>query len=214
VPLGLYLANNLHRLLDEHPQLSVDLVLRDYYGNLVADGLDAQVREGDRADSSLISRRIGATSNVLVAAPRYLTSRGAPQHPSGLSEHCCIIHQRAGNDDVWWFTDADSQNRNEISVAVAGRISTNNAAAVYRAALAGHGIACLSILLVGSDIAAGRLVRLLSEYPCRRYPIYIDYPSRRHLPLRVRVVIDFIALLAKELLFPEKEPVGGSPITG
>jgi len=209
VPLGLYLGTNINRLLDEYPEMSVELVLRDYYGNLVEDGLDAEVRVGDIADSSLISRRVGATSNVLVASPEYLATRAAPTHPGELADHRCIIHQRSGNDDVWWFTDADAGNGNEISVAVSGRFSSNNAAAVHHAALAGHGVACISILLAGDDIAAGRLVRLLPDYPCRRYPIYIDYPSRRHLPLRVRVVIDFIALLAKELLFPEEGGVSG-----
>lgn len=209
VPLGLYLGTNIDRLLDAYPDISIDLVLRDQYGNLVEDGLDAEVRLGDIADSSLISRRIGATNHVLVASPAYLHSRRVPEHPGELAGYSCIVHQRAGNDDLWWFRDRGPAASNEISVAVNGRLSANNAAAVHRAALAGHGIACISMLLVAGDIAAGRLVRLLPDYPCRRYPIYIDYPSRRHLPLRVRVVIDFIALLAKELFFPEAEEAEG-----
>lgn len=207
VPLGLYLEEHIHRLLDEHPELSVELVLRDFYGNLVEDGLDAEVRVGEIADSSLIARRVGATSNVLVASPRYLAGREPLNHPDELSAHSCIIHQRGASDDVWWFTNPDPGSRDEISVPVSGRLSSNNAAAVYRAAVAGHGVACISILLAGPDIAGGRLVRLLPDYPCRRYPIYIDYPSRRHLPLRVRVVIEFIALLAKELLPPERDAI-------
>lgn len=206
VPLGLYLATHIDRLLDRYPDISIDLVLRDYYGNLIEEGLDAEVRVGDIADSALISRRIGATSHILVASPDYLASCQAPLHPRDLADHSCIIHRQAGNNDVWWFNERRMAG-GTISVAVAGRIGSNNAAAVHRAALAGHGVACVSILLASDDIAAGRLVRLLPDYPCRRYPIYIDYPSRRHLPLRVRVVIDFIALLAKELLGAEDEPV-------
>lgn len=199
VPLGLYLCTHVHRLLDQHPEISVDLVLREHRGNLVEDGLDAEVREGDAADSSLVSRRVGTTSNVLVAAPEYLSSRSMPIHPSDLAEHDCILHQRAASDDLWWFTEPGSRNANEISVTVSGRFSSNNALAVHRAALAGNGIACTSALLAERDLKEGRLIRVLPSYPCRPHPIYIVYPSRRHLPLRVRVVIDFIAMLAKDL---------------
>lgn len=213
VPLGLYLGTNINRLLDPYPDLSVEIVLRDHYGNLVEDGLDAEVRVGDLPDSSLISRKIGATNNVLVASPTYLSSRPAPAHPTDLAEHSCIVHQCTGNDDIWWFSDVDASRGNQQSVAVAGRFSSNNAAAVHRAALAGHGIACISTLLVGEDIASGHLVRLLPDYPCRRYPIYIDYPSRRHMLPRVRVVIDFIAQLGKELLPAETgDPAGLPPV--
>jgi DNA-binding transcriptional LysR family regulator len=213
VPLGIFLGANINRLLDVHPDLSIDLVLRDHYGNLVEDGLDLEVRVGDTADSSLISRRIGSTRTRLVASPGYLAAHGTPMHPSELAGHDCIVHQREGNDDVWWFQDADPAAEEEVSVAVRGRFSSNNAAAVHRAALAGHGIACISVLLASEDIAAGRLVELLPDYPCRRYPIYIDYPSRRHLPLRVRVVIDFIALLSKEMRFAENDVAENRKVT-
>lgn len=211
VPLGLYLGTHINRLLDLYPDLSVEIVLRDHYGNLVEDGLDAEVRVGELPDSSLISRKIGATNNVLVASPGYLSSRPAPAHPTDLAEHNCIVHQCMGNDDTWWFNDPDPASGDHLSVAVAGRFSSTNAAAVHRAALAGHGIACIAMLLADEDIAAGRLVRLLPDYPCRRYPIYIDYPSRRHMLPRVRVVIDFVAQLGKELLPPEQAVAASLP---
>ncbi len=203
VPLGLYLGTHIDRLLDGHPEMSIDLVLRDVYGNLVEEGLDAEIRVGESADTSLISRRIGSTNCVLVASPDYLASRNPPSHPNELGQHDCIVHQRGAGDEVWWFTDPATGDQDDIAVAVTGRFSSNNAAAIYRAAMAGHGIASVSILLALDDLAKGRLIRLLPHHPCRRDPIYIDYPSRRHLPMRVRVVIDFIADLMKELMFSE-----------
>jgi DNA-binding transcriptional LysR family regulator len=201
VPFGLLLAANIHRLLDLHEDLSVELVLRDTFGNLIEEGLDAQVRIGEASDSSLISRRIGWTRHLLVASPEYVSLRRKPAHPSELSEHWCVVHQREGGDDVWWFRDRTAFSGDEISVAVKGRLWSNNAAAVHRAALAGQGIAYVSVLLASDDIAAGKLVELLPEYPCRRSPIYVDYPSQRHLPLRVRAVLDFLALMSKEMHF-------------
>lgn len=201
VSLGLFLAANIHRLLDLHEDLSVELVLRDTFGNLIEEGLDAQVRIGEAADSSLISRRIGWTRYLLVACPKYLSLRGTPTHPSELTGHWCVVHQGDATDDVWWFRDGSSLSEDRISVAVRGRVWSNNASAVHRATLAGQGIAYVSVLMVSEDIAAGRLVELLPEYPCRRYPIYVDYPSQRHLPLRVRAVLDFLGLMSKEMHF-------------
>jgi DNA-binding transcriptional LysR family regulator len=158
---------------------------------------------GERSDSSLISRRVGSTSQWVVASPEHLAGRPEPTHPHDLAHHHCIVHHKEGSDDVWWFVDPASE-KNEISVNVRGRFSANNAAAVHRAAVAGQGIACLSHLIVGEDVKAGRLQRLMPDFRPRRSPIYIDYPSRRSLPPRVRAVIDFLHQIAKDdpLLWP------------
>jgi DNA-binding transcriptional LysR family regulator len=198
VPLGLYLASFITKLLDEHQELSVELVLRDRYGNLQEDGLDAEVRVGERSDSSLISRRVGSTSQWVVASPAYLKRTSVPVQPQELEVHNCIVHHKEGSDDVWWFTEAGGKDpKEEIAVNVHGRFSANNAAAVHRAALAGQGIACLSHLIVQDDVNAGTLVRLLEHYQPRRHPIYIDYPAR-NLPPRVKAVIDFLQQHAKD----------------
>ncbi len=131
--------------------------------------------------------------------PAYLANRAPLEHPRDLVHHQCLVHHMDGSSDVWWFIDPiSSQPENEISVTVRGRFSSDNAAAIYRAALAGQGIACLSHLIVREDVESGRLSHLLPQYRPRRYPIYIDYPSRRNLPARVRAVIDFLHQIAKD----------------
>lgn len=198
VPLGIYLAKAITELLDQHEELSVELVLRDRYGNLQEDGLDAEVRVGERSDSSLISRRVGSTSQWIVASPQYLSGRSLPERPQDLVQHQCIVHHKEGGDDVWWFTQPGAKDpAEEVAVNVHGRFSANNAAAVHRAAVAGQGVACLSHLIVQDDVAAGSLVRLLEDYQPRRFPIYIDYPAR-NLPPRVKAVIDFLHQSAKD----------------
>ena len=77
-------------------------------------------------------------------------------------------------------------------MTVRGLFSSNSSSAIHRATLAGQGIAALSYLLVADDVEAGRLVRLLPRYQFRRSPLYIVYPSRRSLPTRTRVVIDWL----------------------
>jgi DNA-binding transcriptional LysR family regulator len=198
MPLGMHVSGELGALLDQHEELSVELVLRDGTSNLIEDGLDLEIRLGPLGDTTMISRMIGQTTAYLVAAPAYLEKHPPLYHPRDLALHDCIVYRRWGRDDHWWFTDAalgDANAEAEISVTVSGRIRANNAVAVHRATLAGQGIALMSHLLVKEDIEAGRLRQLLPGFPPRRFPLYALYPSRRSLPPRTRVLIDFITKL-------------------
>lgn len=201
VPLGLHVSDRIAPLLRRYEDLSIELVMRDHAGNLVEEGLDLEVQTGAVDDLSLICRRVGSMSAVLVASPAYLESRQLPQHPLDLTDHHCIVHHRCTNDNIWWFADAHKPNTaddRECSVTVHGRFSTDNASAAHRAALTGQGIACLSHLLVEDDLASGRLHRLLPDYELRKQPIFITYASRRRLPHRTRVLIDFLVKLFQE----------------
>lgn len=193
VPLGLYFSTRLGGLLERHPELSIDLILHDRLRDLIEEGIDLQICVGQVSDAALICRRIGATTAFLVAAPDYLDGRGVPQAPADLQHHDCIVYHRWGRDDVWWFTGPGGT----ASVSVRGRVRANNAEAVRRAVLNGHGIALLSHLLVTDDIAAGRLRVVMPAFAPARFPLTIVYPSRRNLAPRVRVVIDYFCDLIK-----------------
>jgi DNA-binding transcriptional LysR family regulator len=82
VPLGLYFSSKLNSLLKKHDELSIDLILHDRLRDLIEEGIDLQVCVGEVNDSALISRRIGATTAFLVAAPDYLKGRAAPKEPA------------------------------------------------------------------------------------------------------------------------------------
>jgi DNA-binding transcriptional LysR family regulator len=187
-PLGHYFSKRLGALLEKHDELSIDLIMHDGPRDLIGEEIDLQVRVGKVSDSALISRRIGTTAAFLVAAPSYLKGRAAPKKPADLQKHDCIDYRRWGQDNVWWFTSPEGA----VSVSVRGRFRANDSEAVRLAALNGHGIALLSHLVVAEDIDAGRLCVLMPECPPIRFPLTVVYPSRRNLPPRVRVVIDFL----------------------
>jgi DNA-binding transcriptional LysR family regulator len=206
VALGLYLSSQLGGLLDEHEELSIDLVLRDDIADMIEEGIDLQVLVGAANDSALISRRVGATTAFLVAAPQYLKERSLPEQPCDLRDHDCIVYRRWGRrDDVWWFSSAEGN----VSVPVRGRFRANNAEAVRRATLDGRGITLLSHLLVADDIRSGRLRSLMPAFPPLRFPLTVVYPSRRNLPPRVRTVIEFLT----ELLHADPEMTGDGQVS-
>jgi DNA-binding transcriptional LysR family regulator len=187
-PLGLYFSKRLGALLERHDELLIDLITHDGPRDLIGDEIDLQVCVGKVDDSALISCRIGATVALLVAAPSYLKGRVVPETPADLQKHDCIEYRRWGQDNVWWFTSPEGA----VPVPVRGRFRASDSEAVRLAAVHGQGIALLSHLVVGEDISAGRLHVLMPEFPPMRFPLTLVYPSRRNLPPRVRVVIDFL----------------------
>ena len=156
--------------------------------------LDLAVRRGPITDASLVSRVIGRWSRVAVASPAYLERRGAPRTPADLAEHDCILHYGAFSGS-WRFGGPDGP----FEVPVAGRFGADSSQALHSAALGGQGIALLWKALVIDDLCAGRLLRVLGDYPSPEDEAIIVYPSRQHLPPRTRVVIDFVVEQVREL---------------
>ena len=192
---GLFLATRLPLLLARHPGLSVELLMRDQHADMVEERLDLAFRSGDIADASLVARRIGLLGRAVVAAPIYLERSGAPSVPQDLAQHACLIHDAEADPYVWRFTGPEGP----LSVRVTGAFLANDSEAVRRAARAGHGVALLPEIQVLDDLRAGRLFRLLEDYPSQLVPVHIVYPSRRNLAPRTRVVMDFLIEQTREI---------------
>jgi DNA-binding transcriptional LysR family regulator len=205
------LTPGLMDLLTRYPGLSVDFLVREQFGDLIEDRLDVAMRLGQPTDNSLVARSIGEFGRALVAAPTYLERHGAPSDPDALTSHRCILQDAEPAGVTWRFNGPGGPHM----VDVASTFSANNAEVVRQAALAGHGIALLPEPQVLDDILAARLYRLLPDYPTDRTKAFLVYPSRRHLPPRTRVVIDFLverfaavgARLADERVWGEHETV-------
>lgn len=185
---GLFLATRLPALLERHPGLAVELVMSDQDRDLIEERLDLAFRSGEIADVSLVARRIGFLGRAVVAAPMYLERHGAPSTPDDLVDHICLIHDAMPEPEVWRFTGPGGN----FGVRVQGGFAANDSEAVRRAARAGHGVARLPEIQVIDDLRAGRLFRLLDDYPSELEPVHIIYPSRRNLAPRTRVVMDFL----------------------
>jgi DNA-binding transcriptional LysR family regulator len=139
-------------------------------------------------DSSLIARRISTVRVVLVASPDYLSRHGAPKAPADLTDHKCLHYGHSTTVARWQLTD----NGAAIAVPVAACLSANNGDALRDAAVKGIGIARLPSFIVGADIASGRLVVVLADYPPQDVTIHALYAPNRFLAAKSRVFIDFL----------------------
>jgi DNA-binding transcriptional LysR family regulator len=190
-----FVAARIHTLLELHPGLRVELVANDQHGDMIEERLDLALRSGEIADASLVVRRVSEFGRAVVAAPIYLERHGAPTVPGDLSAHTCLIHNVAQDPDMWRFTGPDGP----LNVRVSGPLIANNTASINIAVRTGLGIALLPEIQVIDDLRAGRLFRLLNDYPSQRLPVHILYPSRRNLAPRTRVVLDFLVEQTREI---------------
>lgn len=195
IAAGLFLSTRVPAMLARYPGLSVELVMRDQLVDMVEERLDLAFRSGEIADASLVARRVGFLGRAVVAAPIYLERHGAPAVPEDLAQHTCLIHDATAEPDLWRFTGAEGPS----SVRVSGAFIANDSEAVRRAARAGHGVARLPEIQLIDDLRAGRLFRLLEDYPSQLEPVHIIYPSRRNLAPRTRVVMDFLVEQTREI---------------
>lgn len=202
-------------LSKQYPELEIELVLEDRLVDLVREGIDVAIRiTGEAPDSGLVYRRLAPNRQVICASPEYIARRGLPRTPTDLSAHDCIAHSARTTPRVWHLTGPDGE---QVSVQINGRPTINSALAVRQAGLEGLGIIELNSYLVGEDIVAGRLVRLLPQYKPRDLHIYAVYAERRFLAPKIRVFVDaMLARIAPEppwdafLNLPERTRTGRS----
>ena len=179
---------HLKEFLSRYPDVGVDLVMSDAHADLVEEGIDLAIRSGEVTDSLLIARKIGVTRRVVVAAPSYLRGKTLPKHPADLAVHDCLTFTGTSGGVRWHFGSPEGP----VSVEVTGRVRTLNSEGIREALLSGLGIGYLPIWHLTDEIETGRLVVLLDGFEPKPDPIHAVYPSRRFVPQRTRVMIDFL----------------------
>ncbi len=172
-----------------HPDVSITLDLSDRMVDLVNEGFDCAVRLGELPDSSLVSLKLGENRRVCVASPAYLARAGTPLALDELTRHQCLALAANANQQRGW---AFQQDGRVVSIRVSGTMECSDGAVLHEWCLGGHGLAWRSWWEVGADIAAGRLVTVLDAFAAPPIGIHAVFPQRRHLPLRVRLFLDFL----------------------
>jgi DNA-binding transcriptional LysR family regulator len=189
-----HVAPLVPRFYAEHPEVRISLNLSDRVIDLAAEGFDCAVRVGDLPDSSLVSVRIADNRRLCVAAPSYLQRRGTPQHPSELAEHDCLaLSSGASQTRGWAFTlPSDGGGQQVVHFRPVGPLDCSDGQVLYDWCLAGYGIAWRSTWEVEAEIASGQLLPVLENFAAPPNGIYAVFPHAKHLPLRVRLWIEYL----------------------
>ena len=176
-----------------HQDVTISLNLSDRVVDLAGEGYDCAVRVGDLPDSSLVSVRMADNRRMCVATPGYLERHGTPQHPNDLARFDCLtLSSDASQVRGWAFTVPKGEGREVIHFRPGGPLDCSDGQVLHDWCLQGHGIAWRSTWEVEAEIAAGRLVEVLAEFAAPPNGIYAVFPQRKHLPVRVRLWIEFL----------------------
>ena len=204
-----HVAPLVTRFREVHADVTMSLNLSDRVVDLAGEGFDCAVRVGDMPDSSLVSVRMADNRRLCVATPRYLQTRGTPRHPSELSKFDCLtLSSDASQTRGWAFRvardahglaaegarpDAAADRDDEVVyLKPGGPLDCSDGQVLHDWCLAGYGIAWRSTWEVESEIASGLLVPVLEGFAAPPNGIYAVFPQRKHMPLRVRLWIDFL----------------------
>ncbi len=179
----------LPAFLNAHPDLQIKLDLTDESIDLAGSEFDVAIRFTEQIEHvSVVTRKLASNKRLICAAPAYLDVHGVPETLEDLSRHNCLRLSTVEPWNDWEFGDGEDRRM----FHAAGNFEASSADAVYHAALAGLGIARLSTYLIGPDLQAGRLVRLLPELCEGEAEIHAVYSDRHNLSPKIRAFIDYL----------------------
>jgi DNA-binding transcriptional LysR family regulator len=184
-----HVAPLVPKFLARHPDVSLSLNLSDRVVDIVNEGFDCAVRVGDLPDSRLVSVRLADNRRQCVAAPAYLQRAGVPQHPAELMRHECLTLSSDASQSRGWAFAVDGA---VTHLRPRGRLDCSDGQVLHDWCLQGLGIAWRSTWEVASEVASGRLQVVLADFAAPPNGIYAVFTHARHLPLRVRLWIDFL----------------------
>jgi len=180
-----YVAPFAAELMQQYPDLQIEIDFTNRVVDLVAEGYDIAIRAGALKDSSLVARKIAKRRLVVCGSRTYLDGRGIPVKVSALRQHNCLL----GSQPVWRFRDRTGHHSDH---RVEGSWSSNNGRALLAAARKDIGLVQLPEFYVHEDIAKGRLIPVLESFEPTDTGEWAVYPRSKHLSPKVRTFIDHL----------------------
>jgi DNA-binding transcriptional LysR family regulator len=189
---GQFLFTLLSSFAKRYPDIHLELDFSDRLVDVVEEGFDAVVRTGELNDSRLVARRLGAFRFLLVGAPTYFQTQGAPLDAGDLSNHDCLLYRvpSTGKLERWPLPDKAHNGAQDLRAV----LISNNIDMLFNAAMEGRGIACLPEFAVKDAVEAGALQAVLTKEVTRTIHFSVLWPPNRFITPKLRCFVDFISL--------------------
>ncbi|WP_411378677.1 LysR family transcriptional regulator [Pseudomonas sp. MPB26] len=181
----------LPSFMDTHPLIALEISSSDRQVDLIAEGFDCVLRVGAQPDQTVVARRVCSMPMVNCVSAGYLKRYGRPETLADLAQHQLVHYVRPLGARSAGF---EYQHGNKVQrVVMAGRVTVNSTDAYQAACLGGFGITQVPLLGIRGLLASGELVAVLPDYQAPPLDVSLLYAGQRHLPLRVRVFMDWLA---------------------
>lgn len=188
----LRLPQVIPRFVMRFPEVRVHVNLSDSKADLLHGNFDAAFWVGEPYDSALEAVKLREYEMVLAGAPEYFKRRRKPSTPAELKDHNCIIETYLSRPSEWRLS------KNQTITVSRGPLTSNSVRMTREAILAGMGIAFLPKIFLAEDLAAKRLVPVLTNYVTERLPLYIMFPRGHYVLAKVKAFVDFMTTAINE----------------
>jgi DNA-binding transcriptional LysR family regulator len=185
----LYIVPRLSEFFARYPDIAVEAIVTDRVVNVIEEGVDLSIHNGELSDSTLVIRKIAVTPIITVASHQYLREYGEPTALSELNGHRCVIYAPQGAPKAWGFKGKFGN----VEYRPKGNFRTNDADQIRAAVLCHLGLAHTPGWLFAREIATGDVRLVLRNYEPSPLSISAVHPAGRRLTTKVRVLIEFLA---------------------
>jgi DNA-binding transcriptional LysR family regulator len=186
-----YLVPLLGEFIQRYPDVVLDLHFDNRQIDLVAEGFDVGIGGGIELTEGLVARELSRVRSVLVASPAYVERHGAPLEPAELGRHRGLLRRSLASGRLMAWTLRNDAGQ-ELVASVRPVAVLDDPEAIARAAACGLGIALLPLPHALPFLDGGELVRLLPDWHAQTLPLAIYYSSRKLVPAKVRVFVDYV----------------------
>jgi DNA-binding transcriptional LysR family regulator len=179
----------LAKVLDQYPDVRVEISAEYRMVDIAADRYDIGVRYGDQVQQDMVAVRLTpGVRMTIVGAPRYFETHKVPATVQDLMRHNCICLRLASSGGIYAWELRDGGK--DVEVRVSGQLTFNGAYQMLNAALSGYGLAFLPEDMTQPYVDAGRLRRVMDDC-CPTFPgLHAYYPSHRNSSRAMRLVIE------------------------
>lgn len=205
-----WLTPLLPKFLEMYPDVQLELYTCDRYIDLVADRIDVAIRVRPRPldDSDTLIRNLGASRNILVAAPSLLSRHDSVTSPERLSQLPLLASLSTESRPIWRLQCEDGRSH---KLTFSPRFASYELGVLRACAVAGVGVALLPAHFCRDNLNAGTLIRVLPNWGGPIHDIHIAYLSRRGLSASARALLDFLAFELRQCDRLEHDDLAGHP---
>ena len=180
------LLQSFHALYSD---ITLELLLDDRPADFTADRIDVSFRDGRMEDCDIVARQLIPMQMIVCASPGYAMANALPNRIDDLPQHRCINFCTAtGRAREWEFKIGGYAQRYVPSA----QHTFNDWDLILQAVLLDQGIAQLPAYLVCELLNDQKLVACLAQHTPDDGGHYICYLSRKQLPARIRVFVDYM----------------------
>jgi DNA-binding transcriptional LysR family regulator len=186
-----FLVPLLDEFLTLYPAILPDWHFDNRQVDVVGEGFDAAIGGGFELASGIVARELAPVHIVAVASPAYMRGRETPRHPDEFKSLDGIMRRSTPSGRVRPWT-LRSRRASEQPVPCKPRLILSDPEAIAEAVRLGFGVALVPMPFAFAYIESGEFVRLLPGWYSDAGPLSLYYPSRKLLPPKTRVFVEFV----------------------